>query len=98
MRLAEKRLEFFQVHAGAKRFAGASEDDNLRRRLLNIVERRHQFLNQLKTDRVPLLRTVERDDGYARLECELESAIAHLSNCATDFTDHTDVCVSLWPC
>ena len=44
------------------------------------------------------LLVVERDDGYARLECELESAIAHLSNCATDFTDHTDVCVSLWPC
>src|SRR5438045_9697207 len=65
------------MHAGTNRFARTRQDDNLGWRLLDVIQCRRQFLDQLEADRIALIRTVEGYDRKARLECELESAIAH---------------------
>ena len=42
MRLSRERLQFFQVHAGAKCFARSGEYQNLRRRFLDFIQGIHE--------------------------------------------------------
>src|SRR6266568_8874622 len=77
MRLTEQRLEFVQIHARTKCLARAGDDDHLRFRLLDLIQRRKQFAYQFEAHRIPFVRTVERDDSDALLETDLQRTVIH---------------------
>ncbi len=70
-----QRLQIVEVHPRAEGFSRTSKNQDLRRRLRHFAQRAEKIVDQVIADRVPLLRTVQRDRRDAAVIRELESGV-----------------------